>query len=61
MYFYEHVSNDFDTLIKFEGLDGSEIDFAVFKGKKLMVVNVWPQNVNAHPISALQEIFEALE
>ena len=38
MYFYEHVSNDFDTLIKFEGLDGSEIDFAVFKGKKLMVV-----------------------
>ena len=43
---------------KVEGIEGSEIDFAAFKGKKIMVVNVASECGYTHQYQQLQEIFE---
>ena len=43
---------------KVEGIDGSEIDFAAFKGKKIMVVNVASECGFTSQYQQLQEIFE---
>ena len=43
---------------KVEGIDGSEIDFAAFKGKKIMVVNVASECGFTSQYQQLQELFE---
>jgi glutathione peroxidase len=43
---------------KVEGIDGNEIDFAAFKGKKIMVVNVASECGYTPQYQQLQEIFE---
>ncbi len=43
---------------KIEGLEGQEIDFATFKGKKIMVVNVASECGYTSQYQQLQELYE---